>query len=58
MVRGEQIGGIELPVKLEFNTKKAVYAEKQQMNITNNDFLKELLQSWESSQKEKVGDTL
>ncbi len=47
MVRGEQIGGIELPLKLEFNTKKAVYAEKRQMSVSNNDFLKALLDTWE-----------
>jgi hypothetical protein len=46
MVRGEQIGGIDLQTKLSFNVEKAAYAKKQNKSISNDDFLKALLDRW------------
>jgi hypothetical protein len=47
MVRGEQIGGIQLDTKMTFNIKKAEYSKTKGKKVNNDEFLSALLDCWE-----------
>lgn len=54
MVRGEQIGGINLDTKMDFNIKKAEHAKNLGKTVSNNTFLVTLLESWKGSKEKEV----